>query len=88
MQVTHPWKICKNDRSHTRTHLIEAVERQPAVALIGPRQVGKTPWPLDIAEQRPTVYLDFEAPVEDRYALSQGVAAIGVRELAEELAGS
>ena len=66
----------------------DAVERQPAVALIGPRQVGKTPWPLDIAEQRPTVYLDFEAPVEDRYALSQGVAAIGVRELAEEFAGS
>lgn len=34
----------------------------PAVALLGPRQVGKTTLALDIAAQRPSVYLDLENP--------------------------
>lgn len=36
--------------------------RMPAVALLGPRQVGKTTLALDIAERRPSVYLDLESP--------------------------
>lgn len=38
-----------------------ALEHEAAVALIGPRQVGKTTLALQIAEQRPSVYLDLES---------------------------
>ncbi len=48
--------------------VIQALTRQSAVALIGPRQVGKTTLALDIAESREAVYLDLEA-VEDREKL-------------------
>jgi len=40
--------------------LVEALGRQAAVALIGPRQVGKTTLALAVAEGRPSVYLDLE----------------------------
>jgi predicted AAA+ superfamily ATPase len=36
----------------------DALNRQAAVALIGPRQVGKTTLALEIAEARPSLYLD------------------------------
>jgi predicted AAA+ superfamily ATPase len=36
----------------------------PAVALLGPRQVGKTTLALQLAAQRPSVYLDLEAPAD------------------------
>ncbi len=36
----------------------------PAVALLGPRQVGKTTLALQLANQQPSVYLDLEAPVD------------------------
>jgi hypothetical protein len=36
----------------------------PAVALLGPRQVGKTTLALAIAEGRGSVYLDLESPVD------------------------
>ncbi len=39
----------------------QALARQAAVALIGPRQVGKTTLALAIAKKRKTVYLDLEA---------------------------
>lgn len=38
----------------------EALSRQAAVALIGPRQVGKTTLALALGEQRDAVYLDLE----------------------------
>ena len=38
--------------------LEEALSRQPAVGLIGPRQVGKTTLALALAETRPSLYLD------------------------------
>ncbi len=38
------------------------LERHPAVALIGPRQSGKTTLALKIAQRRPSAYLDLEAP--------------------------
>lgn len=37
------------------------LEETPAVALIGPRQVGKTTLALAVAGQRPSVYLDLES---------------------------
>jgi len=45
-----------------------ALTRQAAVALIGPRQVGKTTLALAIAKKRKAVYLDLEAR-EDREKL-------------------
>ena len=36
----------------------------PAVALLGPRQVGKTTLALDIAAQRASIYLDLENPID------------------------
>lgn len=49
--------------------VIQALKRQAAVALIGPRQVGKTTLALDIAEERDAVYLDLES-MSDREKLS------------------
>lgn len=37
------------------------LENAPAVALTGPRQVGKTTLALEVAENRPSVYLDLES---------------------------
>lgn len=39
----------------------ERLEHMPAVALVGPRQVGKTTLALEIAKSRPAVYLDLES---------------------------
>ncbi|MBX5463864.1 MAG: ATP-binding protein [Steroidobacteraceae bacterium] len=46
-----------------------ALARQAAVALIGPRQAGKTTLALMIAETRPSIYLDLES-AQDRAKLS------------------
>ncbi|MFN3828412.1 MAG: ATP-binding protein [Micavibrio sp.] len=40
------------------------LESVPAVALMGPRQVGKTTLALEIAEKRPSVYLDLESRLD------------------------
>ncbi|WP_187970732.1 ATP-binding protein [Aquibium microcysteis] len=48
-----------------RIHLdrvLAALNGRAAVALLGPRQVGKTTLALDIAERMPSVYLDLERP--------------------------
>jgi uncharacterized protein len=50
--------------------LIGFVETNPAVALLGPRQVGKTTLALEIAEVRPSLYLDLESDA-DRAKLSE-----------------
>lgn len=47
----------------------QALARQAAVALIGPRQVGKTTLALEIGEEFGAVYLDLESP-EDRAKLA------------------
>jgi hypothetical protein len=46
------------------------LEESPAVALIGPRQAGKTTLALEIAESRDAVYLDLES-ASDRARLSE-----------------
>ncbi len=46
-----------------------ALDRQAAVGLIGPRQVGKTTLALEIAERRDALYLDLESST-DRAKLS------------------
>lgn len=45
-----------------RTKLEEGLAEVAAVALLGPRQVGKTSLALEVAAARPSVYLDLEAP--------------------------
>src|SRR5450755_2687552 len=50
--------------------LKEAIGRQAAVALIGPRQVGKTTLALTLSEEVPSLYLDLEA-TEDRRKLAE-----------------
>lgn len=47
-----------------------ALESQAAVVLLGPRQVGKTTLALDMAAQRPSVYLDLERDA-DRLILTE-----------------
>ena len=59
--------ICKPFLQYTRMikrrfqQIVEqALARQAAVALVGPRQVGKTTLGLEIAKSRPALYLDLE----------------------------
>jgi predicted AAA+ superfamily ATPase len=47
----------------------DALERQAAVAIIGPRQVGKTTLALEVAAGRNALYLDLESP-RDREKLA------------------
>ncbi|WP_305910373.1 ATP-binding protein (plasmid) [Methylomarinum sp. Ch1-1] len=59
--------------------LLQALNRQAAVALIGPRQVGKTTLALEIANTRKAVYLDLEA-YEDREKLKDPVLFLSKNE--------
>jgi predicted AAA+ superfamily ATPase len=58
------------------------LQHTPAVALVGPRQSGKTTLALAIAAQRPSVYLDLESPA-DRARLAE--PALYFADHAEEL---
>ncbi|MDZ4071248.1 MAG: ATP-binding protein [Sediminibacterium sp.] len=46
------------------TKIREALLRSPAVALLGPRQVGKTTIAFNISEKTPSVYLDLESTLD------------------------
>ncbi len=50
--------------------LKDAISRQAAVALIGPRQVGKTTLALELSGEIPSLYLDLEAS-DDRRKLAE-----------------
>ena len=50
--------------------IVEALARQAAVAIIGPRQVGKTTLALEIADGRESLYLDLESRA-DRAKLNE-----------------
>ena len=49
--------------------VIEALEQMPIVALLGPRQVGKTTLSLAVltALQKSAIYLDLELEADIRY---------------------
>ncbi|PYT65498.1 MAG: ATPase, partial [Acidobacteria bacterium] len=49
--------------------LVASIDSNPAVALLGPRQAGKTTLALEIAPTRPSLYLDLESP-SDRVKLT------------------
>jgi Predicted ATPase (AAA+ superfamily) len=50
--------------------LVDRIAAAPAVALLGPRQVGKTTLALEVAEGRPSIYLDLQS-TEDRRRLDE-----------------
>ncbi|MCX8085453.1 MAG: ATP-binding protein [Rhodocyclaceae bacterium] len=50
--------------------LADTLDHAPAVVLLGPRQSGKTTLALEIARQRPSLYLDLESE-QDRAKLSE-----------------
>ena len=64
---------------HLRNRLLESLASAPAVALLGPRQVGKTTLALEIGETRPSIYLDLESNV-DRAKLSDPEAYLSAHE--------
>ncbi|TSE19909.1 hypothetical protein Talka_01257 [Tepidimonas alkaliphilus] len=56
-----------------------ALDEVPAVALLGPRQAGKTTLALEVAARRPAVYLDLESEV-DRAKLSDPALYLSAHE--------
>ena len=58
--------MIKREKYH---EIVELLENFPAVAILGPRQVGKTTLAHEIASTRPSVYLDLESE-RDRAKLS------------------
>lgn len=48
----------------TLTTVLDRLAESPAVALVGPRQVGKTTLALDVAAARPSLYLDLESAAD------------------------
>lgn len=52
------------------TKLLDALVQSPAVALLGPRQVGKTTLALEVGKNRDALYLDLESE-QDRAKLAQ-----------------
>lgn len=59
-----------------RADLIGAIDGNPAVALLGPRQVGKTTLALEIGNTRPSLYLDLET-ASDRAKLADPERYLG-----------
>lgn len=53
-----------------RPQLSDAIAHSPAVALLGPRQVGKTTLAIQVGEREHALYLDLESE-QDRAKLSQ-----------------
>ena len=54
--VKFAWMI----KRRLETLIWEELQRSPSVALMGPRQVGKTTIALNISEETPSLYLDLE----------------------------
>jgi predicted AAA+ superfamily ATPase len=61
-------KIARMIERRIARELVNRLDERPAVALLGPRQVGKTTLALVIAETRPSIYLDLETQ-QDRNRL-------------------
>ena len=49
---------------HVRSLVEDALARQAAVVIVGPREVGKTTLAIEIAQSRPAIYLDLEASAD------------------------
>jgi uncharacterized protein len=62
-----------------KQNLLEAIDNAPAVALLGPRQVGKTTLAQEICDTRPSIYLDLES-IADRAKLADPEAYLASHE--------
>jgi predicted AAA+ superfamily ATPase len=51
-------------KRHIQSQLKDLIQDYPAVALIGPRQVGKTTLAFEIAKTIPSIYLDLESETD------------------------
>ena len=59
--------------------LLEQLAQSPAVALLGPRQVGKTTLAFELAKTRPSIYLDLESEA-DRNKLTEPEAYLSAHQ--------
>jgi predicted AAA+ superfamily ATPase len=66
-------------RRHIQDRLLDALSAAPAVALLGPRQVGKTTLALEIADAIPSIYIDLEA-ASDRARMADPEAYLAAHE--------
>jgi len=57
-------------KRRTHQYLLDQLDQSPAVALLGPRQAGKTTLAHELARTRPSIYLDLESDT-DRNKLSE-----------------
>ena len=64
---------------HITATVQQALNRQAAVAIIGSRQVGKTTLAYELADTRPSLYLDLESPA-DRNKLRDPELFLGQQE--------
>ena len=64
---------------HITATVQQALNRQAAVAIIGPRQIGKTTLAYELADARPSLYLDLESPA-DRNKLRDPELFLGQQE--------
>src|SRR6185437_15185168 len=62
--------IARMIRRRIQNSLESLLAESPAVALLGPRQVGKTTLALEVAGERPSIYLDLESAA-DRGRISE-----------------
>ena len=58
--------------------ILESLAWNPAVAIVGPRQAGKTTLALEIGKQLPSLYLDMEGP-QDRQRLQNPAAYLDTK---------
>jgi len=63
---------------HLLPHLRQRLDESPAVALLGPRQSGKTTLALQLAAERDGLYLDLESPA-DQTKLAEPELFLGPR---------
>jgi predicted AAA+ superfamily ATPase len=56
--------IARMYRRELTNTIIKHLKQSPAVAILGPRQIGKTTLALEIAKNQPSAYLDLENPTD------------------------
>lgn len=64
---------------HIKQELIDRLGEAPAVALLGPRQVGKTTLAQEVGDIRPSIYLDLQSDA-DRAKLTEPELYLGSHE--------
>lgn len=66
-------------RRSVEPRLLQALAESPAVALLGPRQVGKTTLAIEVGRSMPSLYLDLESP-SDRARLADPEAFLSAHQ--------